>query len=247
MAESATGKCSQCAALATLGLEPGASDKEIRSTYHLLVKVWHPDRFQTDSTTRNHAEEKLKAINEAYRVLREKPRRPFSSHRPSPNHQSSPPQESHQTTTPPRQARQSRAPATAFARILRLIPFRLLALRLAMPAFSVAAAVVVFWLVFKPIDAFLASNPATATYYSAPRAEAASALEQLRENTWDSLHRPFAPTSEAVPLPLPQLTRRPKIPQTPPQPPSSPPPKCTTAHRRTLTGSSISFPTSPSE
>ena len=55
----------------TLDLLAGATEQEIRSAYKLLVNVWHPDRFEHDTSLRNAAEEKLKAINEAFRALQE--------------------------------------------------------------------------------------------------------------------------------------------------------------------------------
>lgn len=50
----------------SLGLKPGASQKEIREAYLDLVKVWHPDRFPNDAKLRQKAQEKLKEINIAY-------------------------------------------------------------------------------------------------------------------------------------------------------------------------------------
>ena len=56
---------------AALDVAPGASAEEIKTAYLDLVKVWHPDRYQNDSPRlRNKAEEKLKAINQAYEILR---------------------------------------------------------------------------------------------------------------------------------------------------------------------------------
>jgi hypothetical protein len=49
-----------------LELPPGASLEEVRRSYHELVKVWHPDRFTTDSKLQRRAGEKLKDINLAY-------------------------------------------------------------------------------------------------------------------------------------------------------------------------------------
>jgi len=63
------GLCGRCAALQTLGLGTNASTREIEDTYRTLVKVWHPDRFQTDLKLRRAAEDKLKEINAAHDYL----------------------------------------------------------------------------------------------------------------------------------------------------------------------------------
>ena len=56
-------------ALGVLALRPGASPTEIKEAYRDLVKVWHPDRFGADARLRQKAEEKLRELNDAYRVL----------------------------------------------------------------------------------------------------------------------------------------------------------------------------------
>jgi hypothetical protein len=56
---------------ATLGLSPGASFREVRQSYLRLVREWHPDRFADDPPRQRLAQEQLKTINEAYRVLEE--------------------------------------------------------------------------------------------------------------------------------------------------------------------------------
>jgi DnaJ-like protein len=56
-------------ALDLLSLRPGATPSEIKQAYRDLVKVWHPDRFGADTQLRRKAEDKLKEMNEAYRVL----------------------------------------------------------------------------------------------------------------------------------------------------------------------------------
>jgi hypothetical protein len=54
----------------TLGLQPGASKKELRTAYLRLVKECHPDRFALNPEAQSVAQEKLKAVNEAYSFLR---------------------------------------------------------------------------------------------------------------------------------------------------------------------------------
>ena len=72
-AETFGGFCYRCAALQTLGLETNASAAEIESTYLTLVKVWHPDRFQSDPKLKRAAEDQLKEINTAHDYLTSKP------------------------------------------------------------------------------------------------------------------------------------------------------------------------------
>jgi curved DNA-binding protein CbpA len=52
-----------------LGLRPGATARQINVAYRILVKVWHPDRFEGDPALREVAEAKLKEINSAYAEL----------------------------------------------------------------------------------------------------------------------------------------------------------------------------------
>jgi hypothetical protein len=52
-----------------LELGPNATESDIRAAYHVLVKVWHPDRFQSDKALKDAAEAKLKNVNSAYVFL----------------------------------------------------------------------------------------------------------------------------------------------------------------------------------
>lgn len=61
--------CPRCAALRVLELGADATEKEIKAAYRLLVKVWHPDRFQDDPALKEAAEAKLKAVNSAFVLL----------------------------------------------------------------------------------------------------------------------------------------------------------------------------------
>ncbi|MCU1340088.1 MAG: chaperone protein DnaJ [Bryobacterales bacterium] len=53
----------------TLQVPTSASADEIRQAFLDLVRVWHPDRFASDSRLQRIAEDKLKEISEAYQVL----------------------------------------------------------------------------------------------------------------------------------------------------------------------------------
>jgi curved DNA-binding protein CbpA len=52
-----------------LELGADATEDQIKAAYHVLVKVWHPDRFQSDKTLKDAAETKLKNVNSAYVFL----------------------------------------------------------------------------------------------------------------------------------------------------------------------------------
>ena len=59
--------------LRTLELEPGATAHDIKKAWRDMTKVWHPDRFGSDPELRKKADDKLKAINEAYERLKTEP------------------------------------------------------------------------------------------------------------------------------------------------------------------------------
>lgn len=54
-----------------LGIKAGTSQAEVKQAYRRLAKLWHPDRFSHDLALKQQAEEKLKAINEAYQYLKD--------------------------------------------------------------------------------------------------------------------------------------------------------------------------------
>ena len=53
----------------TLDLKPGADLGSVRQAYHILVKVWHPDRFGNDPKLQAISDEKLKDINTSYETI----------------------------------------------------------------------------------------------------------------------------------------------------------------------------------
>ena len=56
--------------LEVLGLGPDATKLQIDQAYRDLVKVWHPDRFESDPSLRLKATQKLRELNAAYDGLR---------------------------------------------------------------------------------------------------------------------------------------------------------------------------------
>jgi hypothetical protein len=62
--------------LATLGCAPDASWEEVTQTYKDLMRVWHPDRFQSDERLRKKAEQQAQRINHAMSELRKMPKSP---------------------------------------------------------------------------------------------------------------------------------------------------------------------------
>jgi hypothetical protein len=53
-----------------LEVSHNATASEVKQAYRDLVRIWHPDKCHGDERLRRKTEEKLKAINEAYQVLR---------------------------------------------------------------------------------------------------------------------------------------------------------------------------------
>ncbi len=56
-----------------LGVEPNATDEEVKKAYRELAKKYHPDKHQ-DNPLEELAEEKLREINEAYELIQEERR-----------------------------------------------------------------------------------------------------------------------------------------------------------------------------
>lgn len=58
-------------AIQILGLQGIISLKDMDDRRRILTMVWHPDRFPTESSIQNRANEELKAINQAYDFLKD--------------------------------------------------------------------------------------------------------------------------------------------------------------------------------
>jgi curved DNA-binding protein CbpA len=82
-----------------LELEQGASQSEIKQAYRDLAMVWHPDRF-SNPRMQQKAEARLKQINAAYEFLK--------SYQPKPEQQTTNPEKSRESYSPPPSAPQQR-------------------------------------------------------------------------------------------------------------------------------------------
>jgi hypothetical protein len=96
-------------ALRILNLQPGCSADEVRQAYLDLVKVWHPDRFQSDGRLTARAERELRDINDAYGLLQAGTRSKTST-RDSPA-QSSPAEQESRFTPRPRSSGSPETPS----------------------------------------------------------------------------------------------------------------------------------------
>jgi|KBSMisStandDraft_5_1062788.scaffolds.fasta_scaffold18277_3 curved DNA-binding protein CbpA len=57
----------------TLGIPREASSGWVKRSYRCLVKIYHPDRFPSDSAEKAEAEKRIRDIDEAYSVLSKPP------------------------------------------------------------------------------------------------------------------------------------------------------------------------------
>lgn len=53
-----------------LQVHRSSSKEEIKQSYRVLIKKWHPDKYKTDTDDYNLATEKSKLLNEAYGILK---------------------------------------------------------------------------------------------------------------------------------------------------------------------------------
>jgi hypothetical protein len=142
-------------------LQTSATDKDIRTAYHVLVRVWHPDRLQHDPALKAQADEKLKEINSAFRYL--------TSHsaREEEREAAAATDSSEDETSPAEQPRRARTVSLGWIKVLKAIAFS----PIVMTCAFFAAFAVIGWMLFVPIDKFLASEPLTAESYKQCKGE----------------------------------------------------------------------------
>ena len=202
-ADSFGGLCDRCVALQALGLVSSAPVEQIENTYRTLVKVWHPDRFQSDPRLKLAAEEKLKEINAAHDYLvsaSQEPTPAATGRRPEPtpsqDEQSEPPQ---RKTTPFVPAPDASEPEEV-SRILRRyqsqkssVPRTLLTMGFALGAVAVLA------LIWFSIDAVLSSNESTALAWARKKSELSLELRSTWAHLWPSTTENQKDSSQTVP------------------------------------------------
>jgi curved DNA-binding protein CbpA len=86
-------------AYATLGVPPGTPLGALRKQYKALVRKWHPDRFASDAQGQAEATLRMRAINDAFRLVAERSihdaapqgsERAAAADQPSPAHRGEP-------------------------------------------------------------------------------------------------------------------------------------------------------------
>lgn len=197
--------CARCAALQTLELHRGATADEIKAAYHLLVKVWHPDRFPSDKKLKGAAEEKLKAINSAYLILTSQPKKQNRSRRAQRAASTSPGEQ------PAPQAQQAQTTAAARSKSPRPLNYlaTFAALSIAQRLLVAACGIGVAALFTKFIDFQLASDPATAGVYSEYKSAMAKELEEPQKRFLAKIEQslqvlnPVKPPTASAPANLP--------------------------------------------
>lgn len=160
-------RCARCAALQSLDLDAGASEKQIRDAYRVLVKVWHPDRFEGDAKLKQAAEDKLKALNSAY-IFLTKEAAPAGSR---PRARKRPAAASARRT---RRPWRFRFPTAGLFRFAVLVRFAVL-----------ACGLIVAGIFLLGMDSFLASGPETGRVYTEIRAGVEANVRQTVNGLWN--------------------------------------------------------------
>jgi curved DNA-binding protein CbpA len=203
------GMCDRCASLQMLGLDRHALPEEIESTYLTLVKVWHPDRFPSDSDLRRTAEEKLKEINAAHDFLVSGPPRPQLPRTADQPESSLIPKKSQ--TPRPFQTDPEAEESDEVRKILRrqkksIVPSIMLKVGFAIGSVALIA------LIWLSADSILASNPKTQRSWEEMKAEVGRELHSNEERLAPGADKPQqspAETAPATPAPAAPTTPAP--------------------------------------
>jgi hypothetical protein len=210
VAEGSSGLCARCAALQALELRPDASEDEARSAYHLLVKVWHPDRFQCDKKLKDAADEKLKAINSAYRFLTSgesrRQKRWTPPPEPDPVYRASSAQAT-QTAAQPKAPKAARVKGPGLRSYVATFVGLTILQRAVLGLCGLGAGA----LFVNYVDSQLASDPTTARVYADYKAEMARDLDGPKRRLWDMVEQGMrgvglkhdAPVIAAAPIAAP--------------------------------------------
>lgn len=179
------GLCDRCVALQTLGLSAHASQEQIENAYHMLVKVWHPDRFPSDPKLRLSAEEKLKEINAAHDYLVADPQMPQLATAPSKTQFVVTAQESLEVTAP-EDSSDSGMPEDEPEEVRRIFrrQRRGTLPRLLLKAAFVVGTIAVAALIWLGADAILSSNQSTARAWDEYKTSLSRALHASAVRIW---------------------------------------------------------------
>ncbi len=169
------GLCDRCAALQTLGLGENASAAEIENAYLTLVKVWHPDRFQSDLKLKRAAEEKLKEINTAHDYLTSE--HPPGKHRPA----APDPEPTPEPEEPPTPVFVTETMGEEQVEARRALNYGLKILLRIVVATGAIAAVALLWV---SLDSFLLENSKTSGPWGEFKAEVSRELHASALRLW---------------------------------------------------------------
>jgi curved DNA-binding protein CbpA len=178
--------CPRCAALHVLEIEKDATEERIRAAYLLLVKVWHPDRFQGDAKLAAVAEGKLAAINAAYLFLTSHPAEedPYSRSNSSATSRANEERSGETVNEPP--ARED----IVFTKPRRR-PFwnSAFGAGILLRCLILACIVAIGGTLLVAADSYLSTNLTTASFYATYKAEKISQFEELKRNILGRLPR----------------------------------------------------------
>jgi hypothetical protein len=153
-----------------LELEAQATEAQIKDAYRVLVKVWHPDRFQGDAKLKQAAEEKLKTLNAAYVFLTGKADAKGSRPGKGPGRA----REAKSGTQPQPQTVARTGRGRRRARMIALLA----------TCAVLVCGLLIAALFFKAVDSTLASDPTTGRIYTVLRNEAVGIFRETLGTVW---------------------------------------------------------------